>query len=129
MIFNLNLQGHNVSNIINFDFKKAKETPSNFYINWIPAYYERCPNPIAWTYHIKFRVYQTSKNYAFQISTGIGGKDYTMPRSFSNTKPYYNKNLDDLWTYIYNVLNHYNVDIEYVNKEIRKRKITENMCN
>jgi hypothetical protein len=112
-----------MSNIIQFDFKKSKESLSSFHIHWIPALYKRCENPIAWTYHIKFKVYKTNKNYAFQISTGIGGEGYNTPRGFSNSSPYYSKNLDAIWTYIFNILEQYNVNIEYVKKEIRSRQI------
>jgi hypothetical protein len=112
-----------MNNIIQFDFKKAKEAPSNFYINWIPAYYERCPNPVAWTYHVKFRVYQTDKNYAFQMSTGIGGKGYKYPNAFSNGRPYYQKDLNKLWGYIFEILKNYNVDISYIEKEVKKHKL------
>jgi hypothetical protein len=111
----------NMNNVIKVNFnRRSKNCPAYFYMKWIPAHYERCPDPVAWTYHVKFRVYETSRSFAVQFSTGLGSKGAKSPRCFSNNKPVYRKDIEKLWRYVFEMLSYYKADPKMVEAAIRK---------
>ena len=116
-----------MNNIIKFDFKKENERLPYFHSKWMPALDERCENPIAWTYHVKFKIYKTEKNYAFQLYIGIGSEGLSYPKSFSKNNPVYNKDLSKIWTRAFNVLRQYNVDLKIVEEQIKQVKMKKSI--
>lgn len=115
-----------MNNVINVKFKNHQsEYPSHFYSGWLHALHERCPDPIAWTYHLKFKVYETSKKFAVQFSHGIGNEGCNSPNCFSNNQPVYRDDLGKLWDYIFNHLESYNSEIEKVKKKVKEEKLSK----
>lgn len=105
---------------LNLDFLLKKPIyPHSFHSGWIAALRERCPNPTAWTYHIKFRVYKTKKNFAVQFSHGIGGKGNPSPNGWSNSDPIYKKDLDKLWSSIFNHIEYCNANVNAVETKLK----------
>ncbi len=110
-----------MSNVIKVNFKNRRSNcPKSFYMRWVSAEYKRCPDPVAWTYHVAFRVYETDKNFAVQFMTGIGSKGQKSPHAYSRSKPVYKKDLDKLWYYIFDKLDFYRADVKAVESAIRK---------
>jgi len=110
-----------MGNIIQVDFKarqlqkKAQLRPNKFYSGWVSA---SIPNKK--TSFIKFKVYQTSKNYAVQFSIGEGTTYHDSPDFWYTESPLYRKDLDDLWTYIFNRLPHLNIKPSIITEKLSK---------
>ncbi len=110
--------------VIKVQFKNRRANcPPQFFSGWIPAELNRSPNPISWTYHVKFKVYETPKSFAVQFSRGIGGKGAAHPPGFSNSSPVYKKDLDKLWRYIFEMLDYYKADTRMVEAAIRDKAV------
>ncbi len=116
-----------MSNIIKFDFVKAKERLPYFHSKWVSALDKRCENPVAWTYHVKFRIYQTEKNYAFQLYHGVGSEGYSHPSSYFKGSPVYKNDINKIWEYAFNVLKQYNADLKLIEEQIRQVNMKKSM--
>ncbi len=98
--------------------KDMPAMPNKFHTNWKPALYERCENPVAWTYHIRFRVYETPNSFAFQFDRGIGSKGLETPRCHSRSTPFYSKKIESIWRRVFETLDLYKSDKEALLKQL-----------
>jgi hypothetical protein len=116
-----------MSNVIKGNFKNHRtEYPSRFFCGWIPSVVCTSEEYQLYTSHLKFRVYETAKNYAFQFSIGQGGEGSERPYSFYDASPVYNKSLEKLWEGIFSRLESRNVDVKLVREKIREFSIKQN---
>lgn len=90
----------------------------NLYSKWMKALNERCDDESSWTYHIRFRVYQTPSAYAVQFSIGSGGKGKNSPTSWYDDSPYYNKDFRKLYLHILRRVQYFKADNDYAKELI-----------
>ena len=118
-----------MKNIINVNFKNDKSEQKTLkYFNsfWFKSLSKRCEDPNFWSYHLKFKVYETDKNFAVIFSFGVGSQFEETPSRYYNDTISYNKDINKLWKSIFKKLERYNVDTSLVKKEINKALIRFN---
>lgn len=87
-----------------YNLETEKFYPHYFNSSWINVLHKRCIDNLLWTYHAKFKLYFTGKNYAVQFYKGIGSEGQISPKAFTKSKPVYKKDLEKMWLYIFEKL-------------------------
>ena len=117
-----------MSNVIKVDFKNHRQIekpnsvclPKRFYSGWVSSVISTSKEYDLWTSHIRFKVYETDKNFAVQFSIGQGGQGFASPNSWYDSSPVYKKDINKLWVYIFNTLKQRCVDEKIIKNKIKK---------